>query len=286
MSSDDFPDEFEMDGGLDTTEDLDKGGGGRVSVECWGMFEISNIKDELRPEGTTQKGEPKAPSLNLTCKLMVTVPGAAKEGEVVFHRLYFGSKDRPQQDETRRAVARFGRGIGVLKAFNDGEKEITVDAETGNRRFGPGTFMKAQGWFFCAHVKINKDGYPEFSFGRDVYQIGDPAVAHVKKNWEAIADVYGQETASRLAEQHSKWLQDNPPGSEGWLKVYPAKKGEKSETKKPATQPQTQTQHQPQQQSQPAVQQQQAQPQPQAQPQQQPTAAAAPAGGENWLDDI
>lgn len=237
MSDDAFEDEFMMDGDADTIDDLNESSGGQIRNECWCMFEIANIKDELHPEGTVQsgknKGQPKSPSLNFTCKNMVTVPGLAKEGEVVYHRVYFSSAARPQPEETRRAAKKFGLGIGVLKAFTDGDRTIAVDATDGSKRYGPPTYQRASGWFFCGLVKVNKSGYAEFPFGEGVYMIGDPAVAHVKKNWDAIADVYGQERASQLAEAHSRWLQDNPPGSEGWLKVYPKGKDGKGGEKKP-----------------------------------------------------
>ena len=198
-SGSDWNDSVDSGGGDDLFYDGDsydseslKGGSNSVDKEGWYHFEITDVKLEL--DTLTTSGQKKSPAILFTCMVMQPVEGQSPSGSLLWHRIYLASKEGgPPAEGAVKSALRFGLGLGILKYAQKDDREIVVDAASGQSRIGKGVWLGAKGKQFVSHVKLEKgegnykDKYV-IPFGES-YHPADPKVVDVPKNTEALASI-------------------------------------------------------------------------------------------------
>lgn len=158
--------------------------GAHVDKDGWYHFCITNVKRNLDVPDT------KTPDILFRCEVMATKNDQSPVGSVVWHRIYPKSKGGQDAKEgSKQTMARFGRGLGLIRTVVKDGVEKYVHYKTGESRMPLSMWDDAKGAHFIAKVTMESDpGYkpkPVFRFG-EVFHPYDPSTEGQPRDIEAL----------------------------------------------------------------------------------------------------
>lgn len=171
--------------------DADDVGSGRVEVTNAGFYHFE-LDAKSKPEcyRDNDMNKPCCPHILVTCTVLESNEHASS-GAVHFHQVILGGKGGgPIETNAKRSTLNFLVGCGILKKAGD----LIIDPETNSPKINSATLEKRlKGIQIIGKLEMDKPQpgsqygpRPRFNFGRGAFQVDDPAVAHVKKNLDAL----------------------------------------------------------------------------------------------------
>lgn len=186
VASDEFPDDFELDGSEFSGDDL--GGGGTVDKEGWYHFEVAEVTPELNT--LSDGGKEKSPAIRFNMSVLAGPQGGSPVRSMHFHRIYLAGKGgAPAAEGAKKSALRFGLGLGLIREVEHQGKRYLVDTETNQPKITRATWDRAKGRqcvakVVCEHDEKYGDRF-QIPFGR-VYHPDAPEVTSCPKDEESV----------------------------------------------------------------------------------------------------